>query len=169
MDYHELLKQVPSRKRKVTLKTSKQKGVGIYALRTIEKGETIAYYRMKVFNLKEYDSPTNFVYAFEIYKKNGQEYKRLIGDLFEGSFPQPGKDGITFWAPFVNEPTIHQKSNADIDIASRYNYDEKNKTSTQAGDIVDYKLVATRTIRPKEEILWYYGDQYSRNYEAGKR
>jgi hypothetical protein len=151
---------------KVTLKKSKGKGVGLFATRKIAEGEVIAYYRIKVFRSKDYESPTKGTYLFEVYRKNGDEYKRLTGDIYEGSFPEP-IDGITFWAPFANEPTVDQRTNAEIDINLSETYNDKTKTMVD--DIVDYKLIATRPIAAKDEILWYYGDRYSRNYKAGKK
>jgi hypothetical protein len=166
IDYRKLVREVPRKSVKVTLKKSPGKGVGLFATKEIEAGEVIAYYRIKVFRHKDYESPTNGTYLFEVYKKNGDEYKRLIGDIYEDSFPPP-VDGITFWAPFANEPTVSQRTNAEIDTNIRETY--QNKTCTMLDDIVDYKLVATRDIHPKDEILWYYGDRYSRNYKVGKK
>ena len=166
MDYRKLVKETPRHDIKVTLKRSKGKGVGLFATKKIEEGEVIAYYRIKVYRSKDYESPTNNTYLFEVYRKNGDTYKRLTGDIYEGSFPAP-IEGITFWAPFANEPAVDQRTNAEIDINLKETY--ANKTFTMVDDIVDYKLVATRPIRAKDEILWYYGDRYPRDYEVGKK
>ena len=166
MDYRKLVKETPRHDIKVTLKRSKGKGVGLFATKKIEEGEVIAYYRIKVYRSKDYESPTNNTYLFEVYRKNGDTYKRLTGDIYEGSFPAP-IEGITFWAPFANEPAVDQRTNAEIDINLKETY--TNKTFTMVDDIVDYKLVATRPIRAKDEILWYYGDRYPRDYEVGKK
>lgn len=165
MDYRKLVKETPRSGIKVTLKRSKGKGVGLFATKKIEEGEVIAYYRIKVYRSKDYESPTEGTYLFEVYRKNGETYKRLTGDIYEGSFPQP-IEGITFWAPFANEPASDQRTNAEIDINLKQTY--ANKTFTMVDDIVNYKLVATRPILPKDEILWYYGDRYPRNYKVGK-
>lgn len=167
MDYKKLVKEAKSYNISVTLKNDEKKGVGLYAKKVINKGDLIAYYKLKVYRKKDYESPTNYVYSFEVYRKNGQDYKRLIGDIYDGSFPNPNEDNITFWAPFANEPSENQRTNAEIDINNSENY--SNKTFSSPDDIVIYKLVATKMIRPEEEILWYYGDQYSRNYKVGKK
>ena len=150
----------------IKLKKTKEKGLSIFATKNIKKGDVIAFYKCKVFREKTYDSPTNNVYIFEIYKKNGDEYKRLIGDIYEESFLDP-IENIPFWAPFVNEPSKHQRVNSEIDINTEENY--KDKRFISPGDTIIYKLVATRKIRPGDEILLYYGKEYKRNYEVGKK
>ncbi len=167
LDYRKLLKTVDNKKVKITLKKTEEKGVGLFATKKIEQGEVIAYYRIKVFRQKDYESPTNGTYTFEVYRKNGEAYKRLIGDICEESFPPPGEDNIPFWAPFANEPTVSQRTNAEIDTNVKELY--LSKTYSMIDDIVTYKLVASKDIQPKEEIMWYYGDQYSRNYKVGKK
>ena len=161
MDYRKLIK---GKKLLVTLKKDPVKGVGLYAREKILKGDIIAFYKIKVFLLKDYE--TDGVYSFEVYKKNGDEYKRLIGDIYEESFPDP-IENIPFWAPFVNEPSKHQRVNSEIDINTEENY--KDKRFISPGDTIIYKLVATRKIRPGDEILLYYGKEYKRNYEVGKK
>lgn len=166
MDYKKLLKESRGYEIKVTLKKDKKKGVGLYAKKVIEKGEIIAYYKIKIYRKKEYDSPTDFVYCFEVYKKNGEEYKRLIGDVYEDGFPNPSEDNITYWAPFANEPSENQRTNAEIDINIEENY--IGKTFSSPDETAIYKLVSNKMIRPGEEILWFYGENYKRNYKVGK-
>ena len=166
MDYKKLLRNTKDKnKLSVTLKNSENKGVGLYATKTIKKGEVISYYRVKVFKGKDYDSPTDFVYLIEVYRKNGQAYKTLIGDVCDESFPQP-INNITFWAPFANEPAKNERVNSELDIDLQTNY--LNKTCTKAGEFMDYKLIATKIIRKGDEILWYYGEGYKRDYSVGK-
>ena len=81
---------------KVELKRSKIKGVGLYANKNIKKGEIISYYKIRVYKFKKYESPTNNVYTFTIYKKNGKEDDHLVGDIDLHSIPRP-KRGIPFW------------------------------------------------------------------------
>mgnify|MGYP006308700553 CR=1 FL=1 len=79
-------------KLKVTLKKDKLKGVGLYATKPIKKGELIAYYKLKTFSFKKYESPTDMVYSFEVYTKRGKESKRLIADICLESIPKPKKN-----------------------------------------------------------------------------
>lgn len=106
------------------------------------------------------------MYSFGVYRKNEDEYKRLIGDIDLESFPQPIND-ITFWAPFANEPSKGERCNAEIDIDTKYNY--QNKTYTKPGETMIYKLIAKRKISPGDEIMWYYGKGYERNYKVGRK
>jgi len=167
LNYKNILNSTLNKKKlKVNLKSSKRKGVGLYAVKDINKGEIVAYYKIKVFRKKDYISATDFVYCFEVYRKNGKEYKRLIGDIDKDSFPQPLHD-IPYWAPFANEPSMGEKSNTEIDIELEKNYIDKNYTVP--GEYMIYSLIAKRKIRKGDEILWYYGDGYDRDYKASKR
>ena len=149
----------------ITLKPSKIKGVGLYSTKPIQTDETIAYYKIRVFKQSDYKSPTNYMYSFDVYRKDGEEYKRLIGDLDLTSFPEPMND-VPFWAPFANEPSKGQRSNAEIDMNLKDNY--KNRTTISSGQIMIYKLVAKKYIGSGEEILWYYGEDYRRDYPVSK-
>jgi hypothetical protein len=151
---------------KVELREIVGKGRGIIATDLIKKGEKIAYYKAKVYNRSTYESPTDSVYLFEVYKKNGQPYKRLIADIYEGSVLPP-KNGITYLAPFSNEPGPGQTSNADIDLNFKGNYDEMKRNKLKAGDTIVYFLYALRDINAGEEIVWYYGPDYTRDYQVG--
>jgi hypothetical protein len=167
INHKTLLKNVKNKNNlSVTLKKTEDKGVGLLATKTIRKGELIAYYKVKVFKHKKYDSPTNCVYIFEVYRKNGEVYKTLMGDIDEESFPEP-LDNITFWAPFANEPSKNQRTNAEIDINLSENYADR-KFAVE-GDTMIYKLIASKMIRKGEEILWYYGEGYARDYTVGRR
>ena len=98
-----------------------------------------------------------------IYTKKDRFNPRLIGDVYEGSL-QPPKNNITFWAYFSNEPSGKQEENAMLDINLKGNY--KNRSRVKAGDTMIYRLIATRNIKPGEEICWCYGGAYGRDYDA---
>jgi hypothetical protein len=152
---------------KVTLKQIPNKGIGLISTQNIAKGEIIAYYKITVFSRNKYISPTNEIYSFAIYRKNGEEYKRIIGDIDETSFPPP-QNGITFWAPFANEPSVGQAINAQIDTNKNGNFFRLGRNYAQLGDDLIYNLVAIKDIPTGEEILWYYGGSYERDYQLGK-
>lgn len=147
---------------KVTLKHNNMKGAGLYATKNICAGETIAYYQIKAFDYRHYVSPTNYVYAFDIYTLTGNESKNLIGDIDLNSFPEP-LNNIPFWAAFVNEPSIGEKLNSEINLNIDENY--KNKKRIRSGNTLIYKLVATCNISHGDEITLYYGKDYPRMYE----
>ena len=166
LDYKRILKNTPNKKNlSVTLKNS-PKGVGLYATKPFKKGDTIAYYKVRIFKYKNYISPTDSVYSFGIYRKNGDEYKTLIGDIDLDSFPPP-KNNITYWAPFANEPNKDERVNAEVDENKEGNY--KNKTYSKAGENAIYVLKAGRDIKKGDEIMWYYGKGYERDYKVGKK
>lgn len=142
------------------------KGRGLVAKEYIRKGDVIAYYRAKVYDRRTYESPTDGIYLFTVYKKNEDEYKNLVADIFNTSVLPP-KDGITYLALYSNEPAPGQKSNADIDLNFKGNYNDMGRSKLKPGDIIVYKLIAMRDIEPGEEIVWYYGADYPRTYELG--
>lgn len=154
-----------NKNKKVALKKHSVKGMGLFALQPIKKGEIIAYYKVTIHEHGKYKSPTNNVYTFNIYRKSGTDIKKYIGDIDNNSFPKE-IDGVSFLAPFANEPSIGEKSNAEIDLDLDENY--KNRRFVKAGENMIYKLVAIKNIKKGEEILWYYGDQYIRNYKVSK-
>lgn len=163
LDINQILSKTPNKdKLKIILKHDNIKGSGLFATKNIKKGELIAYYKMKVFDYRTYISPTNYVYAFDIYTKTGRGSKALIGDIDLNSFPEPIKN-IPFWAPFANEPSPNQPLNAEIDTNLKENY--SNRAHVKQGSFMIYKLVATQNIKPDEEITIYYGKDYVRNYE----
>lgn len=149
-------------KLKVTLKKDKLKGVGLYATKPIKEGELIAYYKLKTFSFKKYESPTDMVYSFEVYTKKGKESKRLIADICLESIPKPKKN-IPYWAMFVNEPYNVSDANAEIDKNLKDNY--KHHKRIKKDMYIVYKLIATKDIKPNEEITMYYGAEYHRDYD----
>jgi hypothetical protein len=146
---------------KVTLVKNPKKGTSLVATKPIRKGGIIAYYLIKIYNISTFVDPYNDVYTFTVYKKDGKSNNKLIGNLFEGNLPPP-KRNIPFWAYFSNEPSNGQTQNSYIDINLAQNYRYKN--TVKEGDTLVYKLVAARNIKPGEEIVWCYGDEYRRTY-----
>jgi hypothetical protein len=158
LDYRSVLRHTPDRTRlSVTLRKLRPYGTGLYARKTIESGETIALYLMKVYRMSRRSTP----YSFSIYTKTGNESRSLLGDLFDGSVPPP-KNGVPYWAFFANEPGPHDEPNAMIDDKKAYNY--RHRGVLRVGDTVEYALKATRRILPGEQIFWCYGSYYIRDY-----
>lgn len=161
LDHERILRSTPNtEKLKVTLRHDKERGVGLFATKFIKKGELIALYKMTVFNVNTYKSPTKNVYAFDVYRKNGRSNDRLIGDIDLESLPDP-LNNVPFWAPFANESS-ESKSNAEVDNNLAINY--ANRRIIKPKDVIIYYLKASRNIKKGEEITWYYGDSYLRNY-----
>lgn len=163
LDIDRVLRKTPGvNKLKVTLRKDPIKGSGLYATKNIKKGELIAYYRIYIFDFRKYNSPTHNMYTFNVYTKLGKESKNLIGDLTLDSIPDP-INNIPFWAPFVNEPSLGMKTNAEIDLNLDDNYYDVK--IMRVGKYMDYKLFATKNIKAGEEIMIYYGEDYVRNYK----
>lgn len=221
-DIKSILKDTPDKsKLSVTLKHQPIKGNSLFATKPIQKGDTIAYYKMKVFTDVNYNynyknkftrytkqelknicdelglnypvdvnkcqlkelllnsiaeisfkgkgikMPYKNMYHFTISSKNDGEYLKLIGDLYKGSLPFP-KNNIPYWGYFANEPFYGtERGNAEVDSQTYENFTKKGRTKIKEGDTVTYAVVATRLIHPGEEILWHYGDSYSRSYKVG--
>lgn len=153
---------------KVELKKTDLKGTGIFAKKAIVKGEVIALYRLRVFRDETYKSPTNNMYSFAVYTKSKNESKVWLGDLVPESLQPPKrykKWYVPFWAYFSNEPSPPQTTNAWIDMNTEENYKEIKRV--REGDYLIYKLVATKPIKPGDEVVWNYGDAYGeRNYDV---
>ena len=81
LDIDRILKETNTTNLKVTLKKDPTKGTGLYTTKSIKKGEIIAYYKLKTVKYHNYKSPTNLVYAFDVYTIKGNESKMLIADI----------------------------------------------------------------------------------------
>ncbi len=148
---------------KVDLKKT-YKGTSLMAKTHIKKGSVIAYYKFLLYKFDDnFEGVNNNMYTMTVYGKSGRSRDTLIGDIYEGSLDKP-KRGITYWAYFSNEPSGNQEGNSELDINLKENY--KNRDRVKAGDTMVYKLVASRDIKPGEEITWCYGDYYNRSYKA---
>jgi len=115
---------------------------------------------------KPYNTPYKETYRFTLLNKNGREYSKVVGDLYEGSLPPP-KNNVPYWGYFSNEPSESEMSNADIDVMTTKNFTRKDRTCLKEGDTVTYVVRASRAIQPGDEILWCYGDNYGRQYKLG--
>jgi len=143
------------------------KGTSLFAREPIRKGNNIAFYKLKI--IKERSRKPRVkggIYTFSIYDKEGEKIKALTGDLCDESLEQPRR-GIPFFAYFANEPSAGQKCNAHMDDSLKENY--KDRDTVDEGDFFTYRLLAMNDIAAGEEICWYYGDHYDRDYEVSDR
>lgn len=166
LDYKKLVKEIPSNKRSVTLKKTKNAGIGLFATKDINKGKTIVYYKLKIFkdtSDDKYKSPTDRMYAIAIYTKGDKERFDVIGDITKDSVPPP-KNDIPYWGHFANEPSGNNVENAELDLDLKKNY--KNKSKLHVSDFVVYRLKSIRDIKAGDEICWCYGQVYGREYEV---
>lgn len=148
---------------KVTLKKN-FKGYSLFARKPIKKGNVIAYYRFLLHKYTDdFRGKKGDMYVMSVYNKSGRFNSKVIGDVYEGSLDKP-KHNIPYWAYFSNEPSGKQQENAFLDVDPKGNF--RNRSTVKAGETMTYKLIASKNIKPGEEICWCYGDSYERNYKA---
>jgi len=149
----------------VSLRKNKYKGTSLYASKPIKKGQIIAYYKFKVYQLDTHRQVKGGMYGMTVYTKSGRTSRNKIGDIYSGSLDVP-KRGISYWAYFSNEPSINpkQSENAYLDINLKQNY--RNRRNIKVGDTMVYKLRASKNIPKGQEITWCYGGDYGRTYKA---
>lgn len=165
LDINYVLQQTPAKEvEKVYLAKTKFKGIGIFAKRPIKKNEIVAYYKVKIFSLKKFNSKTKNMYTIEILTKTGRPSTSLIGDLDDSVSLPKTKRGIPYWGYFANEPSGDQTPNVYIDMNLKENYHTRDKILP--GQTYTYKVRAERAIQPGEELVWCYGDDYIRDYDT---
>ena len=120
---------------------------------------------MRVVPYATYRSPTNNMYAFTAYTKGDNPSGSFMGDIAPESLP-PAENDVPYWAYFSNEPTRLVGENAEIDVDTKYNYQDHCRTSLKAGDHIRYRLIATKNIREGTPVTWCYGDDYERSYNT---
>ena len=152
---------------KVCLKMTR-KGVGLFARTPIKKGNTVAYYKVKVISDRstKYKKVKDGIYTFSIYTKDDEKIKKYFGDICMESLENPRR-GAPFFGYLANEPSNGQSCNVSVDTNLKDNYTDRDEV--RPGDFFLYKLVALRDIPENEEICWYYGDHYDRDYEISDR
>lgn len=167
LDYDYILRNTPNyEKLRVYLKNT-NKGLSLFAREPIKKNHTISYYKLKVIKEKSSHEPVKSgIYTFNIYKKDNKKSRKYYGDICIESLDKPRR-GIPYFGYFANEPSGDQKCNSYIDIDMKENY--KERYEVKEGDFVTYRLVALNDISKDDEICWYYGDHYNRDYEISDK
>ena len=165
LDIDRVLRTTKNKKKlKITLVRDEIKGTSVYTTKPIKMDEVIAYYKIRVFNMNSYESPTNYIYAFSIYGAAEREYKTLIGDIDCESLPEPIND-ISFWGLFINEPSNGNDINSWVDTDYNYNFVKHGRKKLKCGTYLIYKIIANRDIDIGEEVTIYYGTEYDRDYK----
>ena len=155
-----ILKRTPNKDiLSVTLKKT-YKGISLFATKPIKKGQLISYYKLHV---EKHNDKKKCIYCFTLYDNNEEEIKGLTGYIDKNSIETP-KNNIPFWGHFANEPSLKQKENSEIVTNIKENY--KNRNKLKEGDYINYHLIASKNIRKGEEIVWCYGDSYTRKYKT---
>tara|TARA_A100001011_G_scaffold400701_1_gene517729 strand:+ start:1753 stop:2295 length:543 start_codon:yes stop_codon:yes gene_type:complete len=151
-------------KTKTKIKKSTKLGIELVATKPIKKNERVAWYKFKLYNSTHNPKFRKSMYQMTVYNKNGNESKSLLGDLYPGSLEMPGRDNLTYYAFFSNEPSGNVEENCYIDIETSLNFKDRN--SIKDGDTMKYSLKAMRNIKVGEPIVWCYGESYQRPYAA---
>jgi hypothetical protein len=152
----------------VTLKvsTSKNGEYGLFAQENISKGRVIAYYDVQIYRRSRYKSKfKNGQYILSVVPPNSTRASTtFLGDLYVGSVKKP-VNNISFWAHFANEPSVDEDANSSLYYDPNLKQNKEIK-KLKEGQICRYKLIALRDIDIDEEIMWCYGDGYSRSYKT---
>jgi len=153
-------------KLRVYLKKS-YKGVSLFAREPIKKGQIVSYYKIKVISERsKVKRVKDGIYTFNIYSKDDEKIKKYYGDICMESLDTPRR-GIPFFGYFANEPSNGQVCNTRVDINLKENYSDRDEV--RPGDFMVYRLIALRDISMDDEICWYYGDHYDRDYDISDR
>ena len=123
------------------------KGLGLIATREIAAGTLVAKYLTKTYNKSSH--------AHSSYTVNRPGDPTRVNDIFAGSFPPPGADGIPFVAPFANE--VSQGENAVYNAELRLLEDDIEQRRTTFG------LFTTMHVLTGTELTWHYGASYRRS------
>lgn len=167
LDHDFLINNTPNyNKLRVYLKQT-NKGLSLFAREPIKKNHTISFYKLKVISERsKYKPVKDGIYTFNIYTKDDEKSKKYYGDICLESLDKPRR-GIPYFGYLANEPSGNQSCNATIEIDLKENY--KDRDELKPGDFVTYRLVAMKDIPKDEEICWYYGDSYQRDYEISDK
>ena len=124
------------------------KGLGVVARASIPQGALFAYYLGRLL------VDANWASRFCVASVSGE-----VMDLFNGSFPSPGDDGIPYVGPFANEPTgIDGVPNCEICEYPFPSYEGRRRR---------FGLVTLRKVKLGEELVWDYGPLYAaRDYPS---
>lgn len=123
-----------------------EKEWGLYTKKKLEQGAFIAFY-------------TGTWYP--LYSKKGNKYSVNVRDF--ALVPRIKNPRLHF-AAMANEPSVGESVNSTL-LEIEYDGGEFNETSDTKYLCV--ALFAVRNIKENEEILWYYGENYDRNYKLG--
>jgi len=115
------------------------KGLGLVATRKLVSNQTFAYYYGRVLRDIRWASPFCLASA-----ATGE-----VMDLYAGSFPSPGTDGIPFVGPFANEPFLGEEPNSHVFDSSEANTNFRR-----------FSLMTLCPVPKGTELVWDYGPNY---------
>lgn len=152
----------------VEVKASAKHGLGLFAKIDIERGQRIAIYQVIARPASEIDE----IYGVILPTTTEESFDYILAGV-------PIKDTSRFvdyeghilrnLAMFINEPSPEETSNVDILMNRIENLVRRGQERAKINDVFTYYFYTLRDIKAGEEILWYYGENYHRDYPVSKR
>ena len=122
----------------------------------IPVGTCAASYPVEI-KRNEYSNFYNGMYTISIEKGNGKIAENIVGDVTVKSLRHSG-NGYPPLAMFANEPGIGERENCYL------GFPRDCVKNLHIDSIILGHLMTMRTIKKGEPLLWYYGDDYVRDY-----
>lgn len=173
------------------IRESEDKGLGMFARKKFQSDEVVAYYRCEVINVSHHsDSDDTYRMALPTWLQHhlqsvGVPVGYIACDIL--SIPKdvpPPLNGVPYWGFIINEPSPDETVNVYTDDQAQevcVHIDTKQVTAqniinkiqcvkdwehlfSQHTIYITYVFRAETAIQKGEEILWYYGDTYDRDY-----
>ena len=148
---------------KVLVKRMKApKQAGMFATRTIKKGETIAYYPIVLIADPGPDTKDPLRNYFIEVRFRGRQ-NELVGKPDLTIVARKPTRAIAYTALWSNEPYPSQKPNAEM-------VGRELTRKPSVGDKIKYSLKATTNISKGDEVMWCYGSEFDRGsppYKTG--
>ena len=152
-----------ARESKVRIKRMRApKQAGMVAMRTIKKGETIAYYPI-VLMADPGAATRDPLRAYFIEVRYRGKQSRLVGKPDLETVTREPTRSIPYTALWANEPYPSETPNAEM-------VGREPARKPADGDKIKYSLKATKTIRKGQEVMWCYGTDFDRGsppYKTG--
>jgi len=158
------------------------KGLGVYANKDFKENEIVAFYLVKIYDLKKIGTIStkylidlnNVPNLHEKYRKNKRRID-IVGDICDKSFQEPIKLNddefwlTAFWGFLCNEPSSEETDNCTIEFN---NIDEEiEKHVIIDRDIIEnaseyylISIISKEDIKKDTELTWCYGNFYDRDY-----
>lgn len=127
------------------------KGLGLVAQVDMKEGVLFAYYLVMLYKEGAHIAQSSYLLSSGV--------RGHVLDLFDGSFPAPGPDGIPYVAALVNEPEEPFEDNCKL---------VPEPLDDEDGSVRRYGLRTTRPILQGEELVWDYGPEYGKRSYPSK-
>jgi len=136
--------------------------LGVVAREHIKKNTDIAVYIVEVLKENTYTSPLGDTYNIGVCDAKGNHIPDRIGMLTLPCLVDDLYLGLPRWGAFFNEPSPKESVNVEVKFDSIHSLKapgRKGKATLQVA-----KMRTTRAVKPGEELVWCYGDEYVRDY-----